>query len=62
MRRSDGTQFVGKFATSKGRHAQSDLMTMLAPHRPAAPIEGPVMATVRRHRSTCTATCSGGMG
>lgn len=46
MKRKDGTQFVGKFAKSKGKVAQSDLMTLLAPHVPERPIESPVAVSV----------------
>ena len=46
MKRKDGTQFVGKFAKSKGKQAQNDLMTLLMPHVPARPLEGPLKLEV----------------
>ena len=47
MKRKDGTQFVGKFAKSKGKQAQNDLMTLLMPHVPSSPIEEPVKLHVK---------------
>ena len=46
MRRKDGSQFVGKFAKSKGKQAQNDLMTMLMEHRPDKPFSGPLAVSV----------------
>jgi len=40
IRKKDGTQFIGKFASSKSKHAQDDLTTLFAPYRPLIPIEG----------------------
>ncbi len=42
MKKKDGTMFVGKFASGKGKAAQNDLLALLAPHRPAEPLTGPV--------------------
>jgi len=42
LKRPDGTQFVGKFATSKGKHAQNELMMLFTPHRPAVSFKGPL--------------------
>ena len=42
LKRRDGTQFVGKFATSKGKQTQNELMMLFAPHRPLAPMNGPL--------------------
>lgn len=47
MKRKDGSQFVGKFAKSKGKQAQNDLMTLLMPHVPASPIQDPVRLYVK---------------
>jgi len=46
MKRKDGTQFVGKMATSKGKQVQGFLLTMFKEFRPAVPFEGPVSLTV----------------
>jgi Holliday junction resolvase RusA-like endonuclease len=42
MKRRDGTMFVGKFDTGKGKAAQNDLMALLMPYRPPQPMQGPV--------------------
>jgi Holliday junction resolvase RusA-like endonuclease len=42
LKRKDGTMFVGKFASGKGKAAQDDLMSLLMPHRPPQPMQGPV--------------------
>ncbi len=47
MKRKDGTQFVGKFAKSKGKEAQNDLMSLFSPHAPRTPLEGPVRLFIR---------------
>jgi len=47
LKRHDGTQFVGKFASSKGKRVESELMTLFMPHRPPAPMQGPLSLTVR---------------
>ena len=46
MKRKDGTQFVGKFANSKGKKAQDDLMTLLSAHTPEVPMEGPLLLSI----------------
>ncbi len=46
MKRKDGSQFVGKFASSKGKAAQNDLTTLLLPHRPSNPFLGPVTCEI----------------
>jgi Holliday junction resolvase RusA-like endonuclease len=46
MKRKDGTQFVGKFASSKGRKAQDELTALFMPHKPSKPMEGPLMLNV----------------
>jgi len=46
MRRRDGTQFVGKCANSKAAKAKANLLTLLHPHRPEKPLEGPVSLSV----------------
>jgi Holliday junction resolvase RusA-like endonuclease len=47
MKRKDGSQFVGKFASSKGKAAQNDLMSMLTPHRPEKPFLDPVTCEIQ---------------
>ncbi len=47
MKRRDGTQFVGKFAKSKGKRTQDELLLLLQPYRPEKPLEGPVALSVR---------------
>jgi Holliday junction resolvase RusA-like endonuclease len=46
MKRRDGTMFVGKFASGKGKAAQDDLMALLMPHRPPEPLRGAVKLVV----------------
>jgi len=46
LRRKDGTQFVGKFATSKGKQTQDELMILLSAHRPCSPLECPIRVSV----------------
>ncbi|MFH1743231.1 MAG: RusA family crossover junction endodeoxyribonuclease [bacterium] len=46
MKRRDGTQFVGKMATSKGKATQNELIALVAEHRPAQPFAGPVRLLV----------------
>ena len=46
MRKKDGTMFVGKFATGKGKRAQNDLLSMLAPHAPERPMDGAVTLSI----------------
>ena len=46
MKRRDGSQFVGKCDSSKGRKTQNELLALLAPHAPAVPIEVPVRLIV----------------
>ena len=42
MKRKDGSQFVGKMQSSKGKQTQSELLTLLMPHAPQIPFEGAV--------------------
>jgi len=69
MKRRDGTMFVGKFASGKGKAAQNDLMTLLMPHRPERPLEGALHVRVtwrypwrksesKRIRALGTAPCT----
>lgn len=46
MKRSDGSQFVGKFANSKGKKTQDELMILLAQHRPEKAFDGAVKLSV----------------
>ena len=68
MKRADGTQFVGKFAKSKGKAAQNDLMTMLRPHAPQTSLKGPIACEItwvypwrksetKRNRAKCLMPC-----
>ena len=40
MKRKNGSMFVGKFATSKGKKTQNELMTILHPFAPKKPLDG----------------------
>lgn len=42
MKRKDGSQFVGKMASSKGKKTQNELMTLLSQHVPDIPLGGPL--------------------
>lgn len=46
MKRKDGTQFVGRFANSKATKAKASLLTLLHPHRPETPLDGPLSLSV----------------
>lgn len=46
MKRKDGTQFVGKFANSKGKKVQDELTALFMPHKPAQPMDGPLQLNV----------------
>ena len=46
LKRRDGTQFVGKFASSKGKHVQAELITLFTPYRPMTPMQGPIILIV----------------
>ena len=46
LKRHDGTQFVGKFASSKGKRVETELMTLFMPYRPPAPLSGPLHLAV----------------
>ena len=46
MKRSDGTQFVGKFANSKGKRTQNDLMSLLREHVPETASDCPVSVCI----------------
>ena len=45
-RKSDGQQFIGRFATSKSKHATNELMMLFEPHRPAVSFKGPLRLTI----------------
>ena len=47
MKRKDGSQFVGKFAKSKGQQTQNQLMSLLNEHRPEKSLTGPLSLSVR---------------
>lgn len=47
MKRRDGTQFVGKFAKSKGKQVQGELMTLLREHVPQTSFDGPIKLAVQ---------------
>ena len=42
LKRKDGSQFVGKFANSKAKKWEGEMLTLFAPYKPSYPIEGPV--------------------
>ena len=42
LKRRDGSQFVGKFASSKAKKWESEMLTLFAPHKPPVPFENPV--------------------
>jgi Holliday junction resolvase RusA-like endonuclease len=42
LRRKDGSMFVGKMQSSKGKQTESDLLTLLAPHVPVKPLDCPL--------------------
>ena len=46
LKRHDGKMFVGKFATSKGKQVEGELLTLFVPYRPPAPMQGPLMLSV----------------
>ena len=46
LKRKDGSQFVGKFANSKAKKAQDDLLVLLQPHRPEKPLKGPLLLSI----------------
>lgn len=46
LKRHDGTQFVGKFASSKGKRVENELMTLFTPYRPQTQLQGPLSLTV----------------
>ena len=46
MKRRDGTQFVGKCETSKGKKVQRELLTLFAEHRPPEMLSGPLGVAV----------------
>lgn len=46
LKRRDGTQFIGKFASSKGKRTQDDLMILLRESLPLMPHEGPLRVSV----------------
>jgi len=46
LRRRDGTQFLGKCSSSKGKHVQNELLMLFAPHAPPAPMQGALTLNV----------------
>ena len=46
LKRPDGTPFVGKMQTSKGKAAQRNLLALLREHAPASPVTGPLALNV----------------
>jgi Holliday junction resolvase RusA-like endonuclease len=46
MKRRDGGQFIGKFANSNGKKAQTSLMSMFMPYKPQKPLEGALKLSV----------------
>jgi len=46
MKRRDGTQFVGKFANSRGKKVQDELTKIFTPFIPDKPLEGPLYLKV----------------
>jgi Holliday junction resolvase RusA-like endonuclease len=46
LKRRDGSMFVGKFASGKGKAAQDSLMSLLAAHRPPSAMQGPISVDV----------------
>lgn len=46
LKRKDGSQFIGKFANSKGKQVQNELMVLLKPHVPESAFNGPVQLSV----------------
>ena len=40
MKRKGGAQFIGKFASSKGKKAQDELTAMFTPYTPSEPLQG----------------------
>jgi len=42
MKKKNGQQFIGKFASSKSKKTQEELMTLLRPYVPDSPMEGPI--------------------
>jgi Holliday junction resolvase RusA-like endonuclease len=46
LRRRNGSQFLGKFSSSKGKRTEGELMALLMPHRPPAPLTGPLFLGV----------------
>ncbi|MFA5321983.1 MAG: RusA family crossover junction endodeoxyribonuclease [Smithella sp.] len=46
IRRHDGTQFIGKFAKSAAKRAQDDLINLIAPFRPPAPLKGALLVRI----------------
>ncbi len=46
IKRKDGSQFVGKFAKSKAKQAQNQLLLLMKEYTPNQPLEGPLKLTV----------------
>jgi len=46
MKRKNGQMFVGRCANSKAAKAKANLLTLLHPHRPETPLEGPLLLVV----------------
>jgi len=47
MKKKNGQQFVGKFATSKSKHTQSELTMLIKEFAPPQPLIGPLKLKVR---------------
>lgn len=46
LKRKDGSQFVGKFASSKGKRTQDELMILLREYVPDTPYTGAIQVSV----------------
>ena len=46
LKRRDGTQFIGKMSSSKGKKVRDNLMTLFSPFSPETPYVGPVRLRV----------------
>ena len=46
LKRADGTQFIGKSSSSKGKKVRDTLLTLFGQHTPATPLDGPLKMEV----------------